>query len=151
MTPQLRALPALLCVALALSACVAPTSGVPTSTPVSSNAGPGPQDATPAEAATLFRQVCVETVPSHAKARAAIATLPFVQRRSTGTYYHRSLNLSFKLITDAGTPICSLVFGATSDPTAAIKAAGNKAGVRVWIEDNAHDGYSLYHAVASAQ
>lgn len=146
---QNRTFPALLCAALALSACVAPTAATRAAAPVSANAGPGPNDATPAQAAALFRQVCVDTVPSHAKARTALAALPFVQRQSTGTYYHNSLNLSFKLIADGPTPVCSLVFGATSDPTAAIKSAG-KAGVRVSIDGNARFGSFLYHALASA-
>lgn len=96
---------------LALAACVSsdptPSANIPVGR---SDLGPGAQEVDGLIAATMFRRVCVDTAPSFARARSEIAAMPFVQHPETGTYYHRNLNLSFKLL-DSGPKRCSIVFG----------------------------------------
>ncbi|MGB5557049.1 MAG: hypothetical protein WBN04_03450 [Paracoccaceae bacterium] len=72
-----------------------------------SEVGPGPAAVDAVSASKLFNDVCGKTAPSFRKAPAVMAELPFRQNTATGTYYHQSLDLSFKLLPKR----CSMVFG----------------------------------------
>ena len=86
-------------------------------TPVSTTAAPGAQDTNPQEAGRIFAAMCINTLPDYAGAAEAAAAFPLTQSASTGTYFHNSQNLSFKLTGDS----CSMVAGtASSDPVAFI-------------------------------
>jgi hypothetical protein len=84
--------------------------------PSAPDAGPGERLPTATAAGTLFANVCLATAPSFVAAPLALFTEPFTQNSTTGTYYHNSLNLSFKLIDNGGSLRCSLVFAAAGDP-----------------------------------
>ncbi len=86
----------------------------------SPNAGPGAQDADSAVAARIFYDVCVETLPTHDGAAAALANYPFTRHSTFGTYYHNVQNLSVKIVGGQ----CSMVFATSSNPTQFIVAFG---------------------------
>ncbi len=131
---------------LVLAACVEQTAS-------SGDVGPGPELADPVIASMMFSDVCVDTAPSFAGAPRVLQSLPFRQHPETGTYYHTNLNLSFKVFSDGGRRICSIVF-ATDEapgPTTLILAATG-AG-RVAIETSASrgpDGQTYINAKAVA-
>ncbi len=77
---------------------------------------PGTHPVDSASAMSLISDICVDTLPRFANAPAVLAKMPFQQNPQTGTYYHRSLDLSIKLHTDKGRKICSMVFVSKDDP-----------------------------------
>jgi hypothetical protein len=119
-----RFLPALLA-PLALSACVestgqtqvasveGPVAAVITNIPVDPNVKPGPNAVRLTEATALFDKVCVSHYPNLKASEAEIRKMPFKQA-TTGTWFHQTLDLSFKLIPERRA--CSLVFGSREDP-----------------------------------
>lgn len=74
--------------------------------------GPGSQQVDANNAMSLFKTVCIETLPQFAKAPSRIAAYPFRQSPQTGTYFHTDLDLSFKLgkMRGSGKKFCSMVF-----------------------------------------
>lgn len=123
-----RALCALLLAALLpLAACVEPTTS-------GGSVGPGPGKVDLASATLSFNQVCLATMPNLNNARQVLAAGPYQQHSSTGTYYHRALDMSFKLRTEGGRPVCSMVVGTTENPgalNAAITAQPAAKGVTI--------------------
>jgi hypothetical protein len=123
-----RALP-LTAALLALTACealqvgpalsdVAPLSTAAAATPPSlPTAGPGTTLVGPAVAGNLFVDICLANLPDFTGTPAALALEPFTQNTGTGTYYHDTLNLSIKLVTENGEPKCSIVFAARAGMT----------------------------------
>ena len=101
----------------AMSACVG-------TAPVSPNASPGAQPASPRMAAQIFNDACVQTLPNLAGAPQAIAAYPMTQHATFGTYYHNQQNLSVKLI---GAD-CSIVFEPNITPAAALVGFGIAVG-----------------------
>ncbi|MGB3178944.1 MAG: hypothetical protein WBH14_13470 [Albidovulum sp.] len=109
-----------------LSACVAEKPSAPQ---VAGNSGvgalitsarsgqvvPGPDPVDMATAANMFDSVCKETQPSLARAEKVVRSLPFTQDPKTGTYFHKKLDLSVKLVRDNG-GACSMVFGSKEEP-----------------------------------
>lgn len=91
----------------ALAGCVAPQGVAPTSGEV----GPGSARVDAMDAAFIFSDVCVKTAPGFAKAPAAMQSMPFAQHPETGTYYHKNLDLSIKLMPKR----CSMVFRSGDD------------------------------------
>ena len=92
---------------LLLTACVQ-------AAPVSPAAGPGASDAAPSEAGRIFAAMCLDTLPTLDGAEAAAARFPLTQNANTGTFYHNTQNLSFKLTGNQ----CSMVAATSSpDPT----------------------------------
>ena len=77
---------------------------------------PGTHPVDPDTAVSILSDICVDTLPRFAKAPAVLAKMPFQQHPQTGTYYHRSLDLSIKLHSDKGRKICSMVFASKDDP-----------------------------------
>ncbi|MBW6418993.1 hypothetical protein [Celeribacter sp. PS-C1] len=108
--------------AFSLTACVDGTTSPTTSGPVA----PSSKSVDLTGAVTLFQSVCLDGAASPAKAKAAIDGLPMRQHPETGTYYHNSLNLSFKLIQDDGVSTCSMVF-ASRDPAGQLAIAFSAA------------------------
>ena len=101
----------LLAVPMALAAC----EDVPSSTGGSAGAvGPGPHQVDGTVASIMFSQICAQTYPNIEAARAEIVKLPFTQHPQTGTYYHRALDLSFKLTKSSDRQSCSMVFATTN-------------------------------------
>jgi hypothetical protein len=80
------------------------------------DAGPGQTLTTASAAGKLFAEVCLATAPSFVAAPLALSVQPFTQNSTTGTYYHNSLNLSFKLLDRDSGLACSLVFAAAGEP-----------------------------------
>ncbi len=100
-----------------LSAC-AETGGSPmVPAAAASNVGPGPNEPDSAMAMGLFRQVCLDTGVDLAKARKVVEAGPYRQNSGTGTYYHSSLDLSFRLRPEGGKPVCSMVIGTSESPS----------------------------------
>lgn len=101
-----------LTMALALAACQTTTNSTPESLPL----GPGSKSLNINTSASLFKEVCVATYPSFQKARAVLASKAFAAHPSTGTFYDGRQDVSFKLISDGGKKICSMVFTSPDDP-----------------------------------
>lgn len=106
--------------AVTLSACVNTTPSPPPADAAKlaeqvaqSDVGPGPDQVDGIGASIIFRDVCVATAPSFRKAPAVMAKMPFRQHPGTGTYYHRNLDLSIKLMPKR----CSMVFTSKDDPS----------------------------------
>ncbi|MGL5009606.1 MAG: hypothetical protein ACRC6I_06955 [Paracoccaceae bacterium] len=132
--------------ALALSACVG--SGKPTPNTFT-DIGPGAAAADAATASLLFARICADTAPSLSAARSELAALPFRQAPDTGTYFHTQLDLSFKLRTEGGQNICSMVFGTTDDPQSAallLAAAGSGSQANIRIAPPTQRGARIYLA-----
>lgn len=98
--------------ALALAACQTTTNSVPESLPL----GPGPKSLNINTSASLFQDVCVKTYPNFQKARTVLASKAFAAHPSTGTFYDGRQDVSFKLISDGGKKICSMVFTSPDNP-----------------------------------
>lgn len=64
--------------------------------------------------AQMFGTYCAQTLPDFSDAEKRLRTGPFSQA-DTGTFYHDTLNLSFKLFEDTQTRSCSMVFVSDSD------------------------------------
>ncbi|MGB3148802.1 MAG: hypothetical protein WBA91_13750 [Paracoccaceae bacterium] len=103
-----------------LAACVAEeprvagTSGVEAllTDPRFETVKPGPNAVEALDALMIFDRVCVETHPSLARAEKAVRAMPFQQNPASGTYYHRTLDLSIKLVKE-NKGACSMVFVST--------------------------------------
>ncbi len=78
-----------------------------------SSVGPGPAVVDGAMAAELFADICGSTYPNLKAATAKLAKGPYRQQPQTGTWYHRDLDLSFKIIPEQRA--CSQVFGTQDD------------------------------------
>ncbi len=120
--------------ALGMAGCDAPqgssasASAVAGKVPVSRSAGPGAGDVSVAEGSALLQRVCVETLPDFRSAPARLAQLPFVQNAVTKTYFHRQLNLSFKISPGR----CSMVMaGRDLGPQSAAQIVQSTAGKAV--------------------
>ena len=93
---------------------VAPLSACTDMQSPTSPVGPGPYAADHIIASQMFTEVCAKTYPSLSAAREAIDRLPFDQNSGTGTYYHRKIDLSFKLTQTPNMQVCSMVMGTNS-------------------------------------
>lgn len=80
-----------------------------------SSAVPGPTLVGVSQAVKYFGDVCVDNAPGFANAPAALAAPTFAQNPATTTYFHRQLNMSFKLIRERGGLTCSMVFVSGAD------------------------------------
>lgn len=114
-------------------------SSQPSSTPgASANAGPGPRYVVPNQAAGLFQSICLNSGPNFATAVDRLDGT-FVQNTKTGTYYNRTLDLSFK-INGNGRTQCSMVF----------KSSAQESEVRNAFRDIGHPN-ALRSAVTSSR
>ena len=92
-----------------LSGCVENTSNMAEkSGPVA--VGPGSLNVDLVTAVSMFKKVCVKNAPHFANSPKVLASLPFQQSPSTGTYFHKELNMSFKVRGAKGSKVCSMVF-----------------------------------------
>ncbi len=72
----------------------------------------------------LFQSVCGETLPRFRRAERILENRGFVRNPDTGTYYHQSINLSFRIGTANGSPVCSMVaIGRSIDDTMPLSIA----------------------------
>ena len=98
----MKGLAAALAATVLLASCdTAPVSGVE----VTSGVGPGTETASVDEVVTLFDDVCLKAEVDADQATDALRLRPFTQRPETGTWYHNSYDLSFKV----GSNACSIV------------------------------------------
>jgi len=81
---------------------------------VAETVGPGTESLSSTAAASLFAQVCIETRPKLAKAKAELAKLGYVAHPDSGTFYDNRSDVSFKLLMGEG--VCSMVIGSDADP-----------------------------------
>ncbi len=124
---MIRATGLLLAATLGLAACVQPSAP---SGPV----GPGATAPDAGTTALLFRDVCLANLPDLNQTRSALAAGPFRQDSGSGIYYHNALDLSFKVRSEAGTPVCSVVAGLAGNAGgfgAAIAALAVPTGLKV--------------------
>ena len=130
--------------ALILAACPLPAAAQ--QAPVE----PGPNAVDPLDAAVLFQQVCTASAPDFTGVPKVLSALPFQQHPETGTFYHRDLDLSFKVQDRDGEMQCSMVFGTEmldSSDTLALTLAGSGAPMETIVTDpQTHDG-RIYVAV----
>ena len=85
------------------------------------------------ETVELFSQVCLDTAPDFANAPIVLDALPVQRNFDTGTYFHETLNLSFKLISRDDVEICSMVMASDDDPVPAILNAAQSSDLDVTI------------------
>lgn len=87
-----------------LTACVEPTT---TAAPSSATfTGPGSDQVSMTEALAIYDTVCIKNAPGFAGSKTPLGAMPFQQNPATGTYFHKTLDLSVKLEGNA----CSMVF-----------------------------------------
>lgn len=98
--------------ALSMSACVPSTENAASTGQTTGPVEPGAEQADGLLAMAMFSDICIKTSPSFRGAPAALAKLPFRQHPETGTYYHRNVDLSVKLMPKR----CSMVFTSKDDP-----------------------------------
>ncbi len=72
---------------------------------------PGATDVDPVVALDMYRRICTDTAPSFSGAADVLSTLPFKQHPTTGTYFHQSINMSFKIVVTPTLDQCSMVIG----------------------------------------
>ncbi len=103
---------------------------------------PGSKQVDPVSASSLFSQVCVKTYPNISAATTELGKLPFTQNPRTKTYYHHTLDLSFKLTKASDVQACSMVFGSTDKNglehgilmSAKVHAAGISNGTQIGLD-----------------
>ncbi len=134
----------LLVSALALAACVE------TGAKTGADAPDGEALVDAGLATTLFKQICADTAPDIAAARAKIAGLPFQQDAASGTYFHRQYDLSVTL--SESERRCVMTFAGESgiDPKlmAAVVPAAKDATV-LTTAPTVVDGRSYYSAAVA--
>jgi hypothetical protein len=118
-----------------------------------------------------FGRACVKTLPEFSAAPDVLRDQGFVQNPATTTWFHQTLNLSFKLTPPKGGDQCSMVFvskedpdaiglalaissGGTTvylDPDSALAKAHREDDVRFFFEAGAnYQGDQYYHAILIA-
>lgn len=97
---------------LALAAC----AEVVDPTPVSQNASPGASLMSPYDAGVIFADVCLTRGPKFEQAAEGIEGFDFTQNAQTGTYYHKTVNLSVKVRKSE----CSMVYATKAATDAAV-------------------------------
>ena len=88
-------------------------------------------------ATNMFQKICVETLPDFKRAKAILDASGFAANPETGTLYHPTLNLSFKVKSGKANGACSMVFVSRTDPlqlgialsTAAVTSGRGDGGV----------------------
>ncbi len=83
--------------------------------PSSPDAAAGATGVPAANAAGLFRQVCLANQTELAEVPKTLVQLPFTRNTSDDVYYHNDLNLSFKLTPQTGGTICSMVWSSADN------------------------------------
>ena len=63
-----------------------------------------------AQAVGFYDQICAANARDMSAARATMGTMPFVRNSDEDIYYHRTLNLSFKITPTQGQAVCSMVW-----------------------------------------
>lgn len=120
-------------------------SQAPTSMPsASANAGPGPKDVSPTQAATFFQSGCVDAGPKFANAVQRLDA-SFVRNTKTGTYYNKSQNLSFN-INGKGRTQCSMVFKSGSGEKQ-LRTAFTKIGHSSALRSSTFSAQGYFRAV----
>ena len=112
--------------------------------PLDAEVGPGSEPVTARAATAMFQNVCVDTAPDFAAAPGRLTALQFRPHPRTGTFYHDRMNLSFKVFTQDGHRICSIVFAPRDDlrQTARMLAASGR-GLAVAVSPYEH-GNAVY-------
>lgn len=127
-------LAAITALAFATAACVpgeTPTTG--TGRPaITTNEMPGGNVPSAATVVKMFASICGSTAPNFGKAPALLAAMPFALNKKTNVYWHRNLNLSFKV--EKGK--CSMVYRSQGPGSAKAIAKGLGTKLAVILPEN---------------